>query len=389
MKIAVASNSYKEVETSFNVNRLICKEIKKQLPDSQLVNVPISDGGDGFLDFFLHHFDNSEIFKTHVNDPLMRPIEAKYCIIRDKGKRTAVIEFAEASGLKRLKHDERLLMKTSSYGTGELILDAIDKQCSKIIIGLGGAGTSDAGIGACCAMGMNIIDKHGTLLNKERNCSYGAELLPIIKKIETKDFLKNLENVEIEFVSDVTNFLLGDSGSAYVFAQQKGASAKEVKEIEKGLTNIKNIIYSSKKMNVDVKYMGAAGGFAVFFKSLCSSKVYGGIDYTLNSINFQNTVRKFDFVVTGEGKLDSSTIYGKAPIGVSKICKKEGIKVYGIFGAVNSENSFNEFFDTIVDSSKFHKSNIDVSNGYHCEVLIPSLLRKSTRMILDYHLQNN
>jgi len=388
MKIVVASNSHKELANSSEVNDWIISGLREKLSKSELINVPISDGGDGLIDFFLHHSNNSKTITARVHDPLMRLIDANYCIVNDDGENTAIIEFSEASGIKRLTSNERLIMKTSSYGVGELILDAVEKKCSKIIIGLGGAATSDAGIGACCALGMNIIDENGYVLNKYPSCSLGAELLSKITTIDATNFINKLKSIKIIFLSDVNNYLLGKNGSAHVFAPQKGASKIDVLEIESGMLNIRRIILNLTNCDVNLPFIGAAGGFAVFFKSFFDSKVFGGTDYLLKYIKFDSIIQNSDLVITGEGKLDDSTVFEKAPFGISKLCKSLKVPVSAIFGTIDChEVMYDEYFDFIINSSLNTKVNIYDDNDRN--ILIPRLIKESAFLLLNAYSKSN
>lgn len=374
MKIIISSNSHKELATSETVNSWIIDGLKNKIPSAQVLNIPISDGGDGLVDFFIKHADEEvEIVSAQVHDPLWRKIEAKYCIIQ---KNVAIIEFSEASGIKRLSANERFIRKTTSFGVGELILHAIKKGCLDIIIGLGGAATSDAGIGACKALGLEILDKYRHSINRKSFKNFGSDLLDKVAQFEIEKFQNTLRDVRLTFLCDVNNPLLGKNGSARVFGPQKGASSHDVESIERGMGSIRDLLKIQTKRDVNVKYMGAAGGFPVIFSAFLDVEAISGIEFLLNYINFKKIIHKADLVITGEGKLDELSMFGKAPIGIAQVCQEMSVPVSGIFGTINPGiNKYESFFKEIVNASKnFH---VDIYNLNHRNVLIPKLMKES------------
>jgi glycerate kinase len=268
-----------------------------------------------------------KIFYRKVTDPLGRKIKAAFGVLGDK--KTAVVEMADASGLHLLNDSERRPLETTTYGTGELIDSAIKMGCRRIIVGLGGSATVDGGVGLAQALGAKFLDKDG------REVAFGGGSLNRIKFIDLGGLKKKIRGVEFIAAADVTNPLIGKDGAAYVYAPQKGATKKEVRELENNLTVFFRLVKN--KIKKDVFYLkgaGAAGGLGAGLVAFLNARLTSGIDVVLSFSQASEKVKNADLVITGEGKLDRQTVFGKAPYGVLKLAKRFKVPVIAIGGIV-------------------------------------------------------
>ena len=292
-KVIVAIDSFKGCLTSAEANQAAAKGILDKMPDVQVVQVPVSDGGEGFLEAF-HAAMGGSIVEVNVKDPLMRPIVAQYLIQGDK----AVIEIAKASGLTLLKPNERNPMVATSYGTGQLVVDAVRKGCKRIIVGLGGSATSDCGIGMLRAI-IDAFAKHGSW-----------------------DDVRQLDDVRFTIATDVTNPLCGENGAAHIFAPQKGASQEQILALDARAKRFAEA--SAKHLGRDCQNMpgaGAAGGLGYAFLQYLHADCRSGIDLLLDTIHFDDLLQDADLVITGEGSADRQTLMGKLPFGILRRCR--------------------------------------------------------------------
>ena len=290
MKIVVAIDSFKGCLTSKEANQAAAEGIRSRYPDAVVVQVPVSDGGEGFLEAFYAAI-GGELIELTVRDPLMRPVGAQY-LLHDE---LAVIEIAQASGLTLLTKDERNPMVATSYGTGQLVADAVWKGTKHIVVGLGGSATSDAGIGMLRAL-IDAFSKHGTW-----------------------DDIEALKNVRITIASDVKNPLCGKNGAAYVFAPQKGATPEMVLQLDERARKFADV--SAKHFGYDRSEhegAGAAGGLGYAFLQYMNADCKPGIELLLDTIKFHEIVNDADLVITGEGSADRQTLMGKLPMGILK-----------------------------------------------------------------------
>ena len=290
MKIVVAIDSFKGCLTSNEANQVAAEGIRNRWPDAKVVQVPVSDGGEGFMEAF-HAAIGGELIELTVRDPLMRPVSAQY-LLHDK---LAVIEIAQASGLTLLSPEERNPMVATSYGTGQLVADAVRKGAEHIIVGLGGSATSDAGIGMLRAL-IDSFAKHGEW-----------------------DDIEELKHVRFTIASDVKNPLSGENGAAHVFAPQKGASPEMVLQLDERARKFADI--SAKHFGYDRSEQegaGAAGGLGYAFLQYMNADCKPGIELLLDTIRFHEIVNDADLVITGEGAADRQTLMGKLPMGILK-----------------------------------------------------------------------
>ena len=294
MKVVVAIDSFKGCLTSKEANRAAAEGVRNVCPDAEIMQIPVSDGGEGFMEAF-HAAIGGDMQEIMVRDPLMRPVLAKYLLWGS----TAVIEMAQASGLTLLAPEERNPMVATSYGTGQLVADAVRKGAEHIIVGLGGSATSDAGIGMLRAL-IDIFAKHGSW-----------------------DDIQELKNIQFTIASDVKNPLCGENGAAHVFAPQKFAIGREESIPENILTLDERARrfaeVSAKHFGYDrsaEEGAGAAGGLGYAFLQYMNAECRPGIQLLLETIHFNEIVRDADLVITGEGSADRQTLMGKLPMGI-------------------------------------------------------------------------
>ena len=312
MKIVLAIDSFKGCLTSVEAENAAAEGIRQTGIDTEIVLIPVSDGGEGMLDSFLFSIDGERI-SVNVHDALMRPIVAEYGVIND----TAVIEIAKASGLMLIEPEQRNPVMATSYGTGEIIADAIRRGYRKFIIGLGGSATSDAGIG----MLMALVDILG----------HGTES---ISEILDRDF----KDVSIVLASDVTNTLLGENGAAFIFAKQKGASWSDIQVLERKARTFADM--SARHFGYDCRNIpgaGAAGGLGYAFMQYFKASIESGADLLLNANNFDSKIRDADLIITGEGSADAQTMMGKLPSVVLSHAMKCSVPVCLIAGKISDE----------------------------------------------------
>jgi len=311
MKILVAPDKFKGSLTALEACKAVEEGIKHYLPNSYVSKLPLADGGEGSLEALENTLQFKRIF-IQVKNPLFNKIEAFYGILDD----IAYIEMAKASGLQLLNENERNPMATTSFGTGEMIVDAINRGAKKIYLFVGGSATNDAGIGIASALGYVFRDKENRTLDP-----IGKNLINI-KSIYSDNSIAT-SDVEINVLTDVNNTLFGPNGAAYVFAMQKGADKNEIDQLDKGLQNLAEVVKSS--FGVDVSNItggGAAGGVGSGLIAFCNAIIRSGIETILDLLNFDDYAKIANLIITGEGVFDKQTLKGKVVKGVIDHCKK-------------------------------------------------------------------
>lgn len=325
-KIIIACDSFKGSLSSERVAVSVERGICGVFPDCEVHKVSVADGGEGTTASLMHVLKGYWV-ETEVYDPLMRPIKARYGVA-DEG-RTAILEMAAASGLTLLAPYERNPMKTSTYGTGQLIMDAYNKGCRHFIVGIGGSATNDGGTGMLRALGFRFLDASG------RELSGGGEILSRIVSIDPHAAQEIMRNAKFTVACDVNNPLTGRKGAAYVFAPQKGATGQMVAELEEGLRNYARVIREFNGEDIEHEPgAGAAGGLGGGCKALLGAELKPGIDLILDTVSFDGLLESCDLVITGEGRIDSQTTAGKVPWGVLKAAAGRGVPVVAIAGEV-------------------------------------------------------
>ena len=330
-KIVIASDSFKGSLSSLEVADAAAEAIAELEPMCKVVKVDVADGGEGTMDALCGTLGGEKIV-IEVADPLGRPVHASYVILNDR--MTAVIEMATASGLPLLAPDERNPLKTSTYGTGQLIADAISRGCRKFLVGIGGSATNDAGMGMLQALGYRFNDAQGNALS---GC---GEALEHVASIDDSTVCPALTDAEFIVACDVEAPLYGPSGAAHVFAPQKGADPDMVVRLDEGLKHFSEVVYMNLHSDEDYSRMpgtGAAGGLGFGFIAFLHARLERGIDMVLDAIGFDELIKGASLVITGEGRVDSQTLTGKTPFGVLLRAKKQGIPVVAIGGSVTLE----------------------------------------------------
>ena len=329
-RIVIASDSFKGSLSSMEVAEAAARGINAVLPECQTTCLEIADGGEGTSKVLTRHFDG-QIITTSASDPIGRRIRAEYGIATIDGEQTAIIEMAQASGLPLLSQHERNPLLTSTYGTGEMILDAARKGCRRFLIGIGGSATNDGGTGMLEALGFTFTDKNGArmlgLCGGSTKDIYGIDSSTVPQDILDSEFI---------IACDVDTPFCGPEGASAVFGPQKGATPEMVSELEEGMQNLNVVI--SRKYGTDLSSVpgsGAAGGLGGAFLACLGAELKRGIDVVLDSIGFDSIVRDANLVITGEGKLDGQTQQGKVISGITARANALGVPVIAIAGIVD------------------------------------------------------
>ena len=342
MHILIAPNAFKNSLTALEVSLAIRKGLQNSNLSCTTECFPVGDGGDGTAQLIIDKFKGSKVY-VKVHDPLDRIVNTSFGLI-EKGK-TAVIEMADASGIRLLGEDELNPLQTSSVGTGELILAALDKGVSKIIVGLGGSATVDGGAGMLSALGVKFLDNYGNVLSPRH------EDLAKLARIDVSAIDSRILKCRIVVLCDVNNRLLGKNGSAAVFGPQKGATKSDVIKLDNLLAKISSLGLKQTGKQMDkVEHGGAAGGVAAALYAFCNAELVAGAEHFLGFTDFDMRLKGCDLVITGEGSLDTQTLHGKAPLAVSVMAKTHNIPVVGIAGRVplSRDRGLGNHFDVLM-----------------------------------------
>ncbi|AWD67603.1 glycerate kinase [Priestia megaterium] len=328
MKIVIAPDSFKESLTALHVCEAVEKGIKSHFPDAEISKVPMADGGEGTVQSLVDA-TGGDIIQARVTGPLGKEVEAFYGILGDGN--TAVIEMAAASGLHHVPVDKRNPLITTTRGTGELILKALDHKVKHIIIGIGGSATNDGGTGMAKALGAKLLDANGAEIKE------GGGSLAQLASIDLTNLDSRLAEVKVEVACDVDNPLTGETGASAVFGPQKGATPDMVKQLDRNLAHYAAIV--GKEMGIHIQSIpgaGAAGGLGGGLLAFLSAELKPGVDIVIKATQLESYIKNADLVITGEGKIDGQTIYGKTPIGVAKTAKKHSVPVIAIAGSIGT-----------------------------------------------------
>lgn len=357
MKILIAPDSFKESLEALEVCRAIQSGFSQVFPDADYTLLPMADGGEG-TSAVLSYVLGGRWKNAIVNDPLMRPINAKYLLLENE---TAVIEIAQACGLHLLMSEERNPLITSSYGVGELIADALDEGVKRIIIGLGGSATNDAGLGMLMALGMNFYNHDG------KSLAQGGSELANLKQIEDAKLHPKLQDTVFEVACDVTNPLCGSSGASAIFGPQKGASPEQVALLDKALSHFAMVSGQHGYQDYqNIAGAGAAGGLGFALMTFCAANLKSGFDTVAEAVSLEEHIASADLVITGEGKLDAQTLMGKVAGGISQLAKASYKPVIAICGSVDGLNPAQTIqFDVVMPSiQKLDTLDNVLSNAY-------------------------
>jgi glycerate kinase len=342
MDILVAPNAFKNSINAADAALEIQKGLLRSSPSFHCTCFPIGDGGDGTAKLIIEKFNGTEV-STVVRDPLGRMVKSAFGLI-EEGK-TAVIEMADASGLRLLSAGELSPLLASSYGTGELISQALDKGVDRIVLCMGGSATVDGGTGILNALGMKFFGPAGEFR------AVVPENLMDLAGVDTAGLDARIWSTELTILCDVDNLLLGDTGSAAVFGPQKGASADDVERLELALSRFRDVaLRETGKDMALLKHGGAAGGAAAGLATFIDAHLVNGIDEFLKLTGFAEALEKCDVVITGEGSIDEQTLQGKGPFGVARMAKLKGLPVIAFAGMVPlvQNDQLHQYFDVLM-----------------------------------------
>ncbi|MCI7782752.1 MAG: glycerate kinase [Parabacteroides sp.] len=333
-KIVIASDSFKGSLSSAEVAACGERAVHRLFPDCKVVQLPVADGGEGTVETLTAALGGQSVTAI-VHDPLGRLITARYGWIAQE--QTALIEMAAASGLPLLPLEERNPWLTSTYGTGELIQNALERGCHKFLIAIGGSATNDGGMGLLQALGFRFLDAEG----KELPGCGGS--LQQIQQIDSSGVLVDLAQCQFTVACDVTNPFYGPTGAAYVFAPQKGADAEMVEALDQGLRHFAQLIHTTQGIAIDqLAGAGAAGGLGGGLVAFLNARLTPGIEMVLDALRFDTQITGADLIITGEGKLDAQTCMGKTPLGILRRAQQQGIPVVALGGAVEASEALNQ-----------------------------------------------
>lgn len=327
MKILIASDSFKGSATTMEVADNIAKGLLRVCPEIEIEKLPVADGGEGTVETLVAGMDG-DFVQVEVTGPLGERVKAKYGIIDDG---MAIIEIAEASGLVLVEEEMRNPTLTTTYGTGELILSALERGLKRIYVGIGGSATNDGGMGMARALGYRFLDRDGNELPD------GGGSLGQLDRIDVANVMPLLKDARITVMCDVENPLFGPDGAAFVYGPQKGADPDMVQLLDENLRHFSEILI--RDMNADVAGIpgsGAAGGLGGGLMAFCGAELKPGIEMVLDILNFDGHLQDVDLVVTGEGRIDGQSAKGKVPAGVAKRAKKLNKPLVAIAGGVGA-----------------------------------------------------
>ena len=333
MKVVVAIDSFKGSLSSMEAGQAIAEGVKRVYQNAEIVVRPLADGGEGTVEALVEGMGGIFVTKE-VTGPLGEKVEATYGIIESKDdlSKTAIIEMSAAAGITLVPEESRNPMNTTTFGVGELILDAIERGCRHFIVGIGGSATNDGGVGMLQALGYDFLTR------EEKPISYGGNGLRELARIEETNVHPMLKECTFKVACDVTNPLCGENGSSAIFGPQKGATPEMVQELDQLLLHYAEL---SKKINANADRFypgtGAAGGMGFAFLTYTNATLESGIQIVLTETKLEELIITADVVVTGEGRLDGQTALGKAPIGVASLAKKHQKKVLAFAGAVTPD----------------------------------------------------
>lgn len=327
MKIVIAVDSFKGCLSSSSIANAVEEGIQNTLPGCEMIKVPIADGGEGTVDALVDA-TQGKIITIPVHNPLMQPIQASYGMTGDG--QTAIIEMSAASGLDLIPLKPGNVMDTTTYGTGEMIADAIERGCRNFIIGVGGSATNDAGTGMMQALGVRFTDEMGNEVEK------GGKSLSSIRHIDTQNQLPELQDCTFHIATDVTNPFYGPQGAACIFGPQKGGNEEQIKALDKGMKHLAELIFETTGKEIGhLPGAGAGGGMGGGCVAFLQANISPGIELIMDYLHFDEIIRGAGLVITGEGKMDRQTLFGKVPVGIARAAASLQIPVIAITGQLD------------------------------------------------------
>lgn len=341
MKFLFASDSFKGTLTSEEINAILTETARAVFPDCQTAEVPVADGGEGTVDAVVKAM-NGSLRTVTVHGPLMEAAEASYGVF---GGDHAVIEMAAASGLPMVPAEKRNPLYTTTYGTGELIRDALEQGYKKIAIAIGGSATNDGGMGAMSALGVRFLDKDGQVLT-----GFGEDLGKVVD-MDLSGLHPAVAEAEFTVMCDVTNPLTGPDGATYTFGRQKGGTPEMLDRLETDMVSYAKQLFEKTGIDADqIAGAGAAGGLGAALKVFLHANMKSGIDTVLDLIGFDSLLEGVDLVITGEGRMDWQSAFGKVPSGIGMRCKARSIPAVAIVGGMGdgAEKIYEFGIDSII-----------------------------------------
>ena len=328
-KVVIAPDSFKESLSAMAVAEAIERGFRQIYPQVQYVKLPMADGGEGTVDS-MEAATGGEIVRVEVTGPLGQPVSAFYGLLGEG--ETAVIEMAAASGLHLAPKGQRDPRITTSYGTGELILAALERGVKTIILGIGGSATNDGGAGMMQALGARLLD------DQQQPLPPGGAALARLAQIDLSAVDPRLQQVSVTAACDVDNPLCGPHGASAVFGPQKGATPEMVTQLDAALSHFGSLLQQATGREVlNAPGAGAAGGMGAALLGMLNARLRPGIEIVIETLRLEEALRDADLVITGEGRLDSQSIHGKTPIGVARVAKRHGLPVIGIAGSLSKD----------------------------------------------------
>ena len=376
MKVVIAIDSFKGSLTSTEAGQAIADGILEQFPQSQMELIPIADGGEGMLTVMLNTI-GGKIQHLTAHNPCMESIQTSYGISEDGT--TAFIEMANISGLPLIRREQQNPMKTTTYGTGEIIRNAFEKGCTRFIIGIGGSATNDAGIGMLQALGFEFLDKDRQPLG------FGGEILNKIVSTNSTKVHPKVKNAHFIVACDVQNPFYGPDGAAAIYARQKGADNAMIEELDRGMQSFAQVIQKDTGKDISmVPGSGAAGGMGGGMLAFLDAELRSGADLVLDLCQFNSKIEDADLIITGEGRMDRQSLMGKIPGKILEAGKRKGIPVIAFTGSIADKEilesaGFKGLFATKPDSMPLEeamKPDIAIQNiksalaSAHLEALI-------------------
>lgn len=326
MKIVIAPDSFKECLTALEAADAIEAGLRRVWPDADCVKVPMADGGEGTVRSLVDA-TGGKIIKKQVTGPLGKPVDGFFGLLG--GGDTAVIEMAAAAGIDYVPRDQRNPLKTTTFGVGELIRAAIDLGVRHVILGLGGSATNDGGCGMAQALGARLLDSEGNTIGR------GGAALAGLASIDLSELDSRIAEVRFDIATDVTNPLIGSKGASAVFGPQKGASPEDVRVLDEALGHFARIVSRDLGIAIDqVPGAGAAGGLGAGTLCFLGGTIHPGVDVVIRAAGLEEKMRGASLVITGEGKIDGQTVFGKTPVGVARYAKKFGLPVVALAGSL-------------------------------------------------------
>ena len=344
MNIVLAVDSFKGSCSAIEVTEHLETGIRRVLPQATVQKIPVADGGEGTVQALLYAVGGS-LRKKEVTGPLGEKVVAEYGVL-DNG--VAVLEMASASGLPLVAPEDRNPLVATTYGTGELIRQVLDEGYRKLVIGIGGSATNDAGVGMAQALGASFLDAQGQEL------PYGGGVLDRLSQVDLSKLDPRLKECEITVACDVTNPLCGPTGASHIYGPQKGATLEMVLQLDHNLGHFADVVEGALGLSFrEIPGAGAAGGLGAGLMAFCGAQVKSGIDTVLDAVQLEQRIAQADLVITGEGRIDGQSVFGKVPVGVAQRSKQvKNLPVVAVVGGIGpgAEATYDYGIDAILST---------------------------------------